>query len=264
MSRFYLRQPNLFHCVFFNRKCFVTILFLITFSTLETVAQIGNKIIEAEQDGLGHLNQRIKQIDEFIERFNDTLQPIEYLIDDSLIVSDTLLHKNFLAQAQQSQLSFFDTTWCAQLNVELLYKGETHNAKLYLKVQSYPAEQSSKWVFTAVDANFLSLKPECVDSTTFIPPSANGTNFIAIEKVLKNQANVAAYTKATYKNDQLSIFLFLIKNGDLTLQSIKDQCYYFWQTADYVFQCEYLNRANNNSGWLITAIEPKAVSKKPH
>jgi len=239
----------------------IVFIMIFTLLSINNFAQVNQpNTINAELDGLGYLNQRIKQIDEFIDRFNDTLQPIENLIDKHFAFKDTLQYQEFIKQAQQSKLSFFDTTWCAQLKVEVLYKGATHDANLYLKVQAYPKDQSSKWVISGVEANFLNLEPECVDSTTLIPPSANGTNFIALEKVWRNQSNIAAYTSDAFQADQLSIFLFLIKNGDLTLKSINQQDYYFWQMPDFVFQCQYFNRPAANSGWLITAIEPKIVS----
>lgn len=241
-----------------NRTLSVVLAIILSLFSISSFAQLNDdKTIEAEIDGMGYLKKRIKQIDEFIERFNDTLQPIENLIDDNYGIKDTLAHQQFLTEAQQSQLNFYDTTWCALLNVEVQYKGQKHLANLYLNVESYPHDQSSKWVISAVEANFLSLETECVDSTTLIPPSANGTNFIALKKVWQNQTNIAAYSKSSFTPDYLSIFLFLIKNGELTLESIKQQRYYFRQVNGFVFQCEYLNRSSSNSGWLITAIEPK-------
>ncbi len=206
----------------------------------------------ASEDGLDFLYNRIQQIDGFMNQFNQG--NIAHLFDEQYAYKDK---EQFIQNAKKHQLDFYDTKWLAQVNCEVFYQEQIQNIELFLKVRTNSDNGRSKWEIIGVNTSFLDITAECPDSTTFLPPSANGTQFMALKRVLNDKANLSAYTSLDAISSQLPIFIFLLKNDLLQFKQIQNIHYYFAQVPQYVFRLSDFNRPNHNSGWLIDQVLPQ-------
>jgi len=91
------------------------------------------------------------------------------------------------------------------------WKGQLKTVNLTLKVEK-DANGGFKWIIVGVDAHFLETMmikanqknyisftlPKSVDSTTSLPPSSNGLQFMNIDQVSSDKKNISNYF---YKTD---------------------------------------------------------------
>ena len=55
--------------------------------------------------------------------------------------------------------------------------------------------------------------------------------------------------------DETSVFLADVYNGLLDIEYVKDLQFVFYQVPGYVFRIKFIERATNNTGWLITSFD---------
>jgi len=243
----------------------LTFLFFFLFHTV-LIAQQKGEAIDVVAAGKEYLKTQIKQIDEFIGLFNNTTIQKQQLIDiaDGSITEDVQV---FGQKSSNTQLSFYDDDWYAVLECKVIFQNKVHPIEMVLQVKDYEPDKRAKWVITGIKAPFLDLQAECADASTLIPPSANEVNFISLSRVMADKENIIAYTDDDYQTDNLSVFLFLVKNGMLTMTKggVGELSYYFAQVPDHIVRVAYRNRADYKSGWLISElIQVKDTEKKEY
>lgn len=221
---------------------------------------------------------KVKQIDEFFDRFNFDTARFGYLIDilevqrpekeinrEEILKGlfnrkDTLWNlpevMNFVDQTVNDtaplRLSFYDEKWYAEIACIFEYKGRSYPADLVLR-NHHIGNNRSYWVITAVKADFLAI-PDTVSQMKFLNPSIQGTNFLAIKDALRDHVNVRNYLPVNHTQDLLSVFAHAVYSGDLMLKEKHGIKYHFLQLNDWIFTVEYYNRDDLNAGWLISEL----------
>jgi hypothetical protein len=238
--------------------------------------------------------KEVKQLDQFFKRFNNTedlftgeLKSKETYLNEkkdrikfqterkkSLITllnhSDSALIKNkgtadFINYAGDDsnhvELGYYDEDWYAKVECTFKYRGQKQALPLILKREGNP-ELGYKWTITGVDLPFLSLNPTPADSIKFISPMNHEVGFMDLFKVFRDNQNILQYTSKGFVPDQFSVFLYLIKNGEIQYLGVNSIQYQFLQLKNWLFTVDYFNRASNNSGWLISLIVPMSDTEK--
>lgn len=232
---------------------------------------------------------QVKQINEFIERFNNddsTLVKLYYKQNNPSKVPtrEQLIKSLFNAEKKnwnyQEINNFIDTVnnkinplklhllgdnWYVKLVCPIYYKNVAKTATLTLKLQ--PVKDGIyKWVITGVSAPFLNtLKtgkkydkfqlPTPEDNTTALNSISNAIDFMDIDKVSEDLTNISNYfeRRTSYKDD-LPVFVEECLKGHLKITSPNRIGYYFTQIPGWLLEIKRFNRRTRNSGWLISAL----------
>ncbi|MEM6632487.1 MAG: hypothetical protein AAF694_22645, partial [Bacteroidota bacterium] len=151
---------------------------------------------------------QVKQVDEFIERFNGDTTTLLYEYSQRNFPNETLDRKamigtlfnkerkdwhkdhiqNFLDDvtnpASPVYLSYYDDDWYAVIDCNVLYEGKKERAYITLQVQK-EKDYSAKWVTRGVHANFLQLLGED-NEQIFLNPVSHGTDFINLKQMFQS------------------------------------------------------------------------------
>lgn len=240
------------------------------------------------QDTLDRMEENflveVKQVDEFIERFNFDQQTlvVKYAAEHlphvtldrpSLILgmfnfedriwSDTMVQA-FINQVCDSTcpvfLNFLDEDWYAVLPCSIRYKGKPQVAYLTMQIQE-EANHASKWTIRSVEAPFLELETD-TDRLKALNPISHATDFIGLSRALEDTDNLRNYLHRTYTDDHVSLFMQAVKSGDLEFVQVNSISYHFLQIEGYVFVLNRYLRDSKNSGWLIDELMPADPVKK--
>lgn len=227
---------------------------------------------------------QVKQIDEFIERFNNQDNTLirryaerldtsvrfrrENLVKSLFNASDPGWNKDdivrFIGQvndtAKPVHLNFFDNHWYAEVNCAVLYRGKPNSLTLVLKIQR-EKNGASKWVAVSAMADYLRL-PVRLDTTTGLNPLSHATDFMNVDLLSADKANIGNYLPAGHYNDVLSVFLYESQNNRLTIKQVNKITYHFMQVGGWVFTVSRFNRQTRNSGWLISRLLPLDAEAK--
>lgn len=209
---------------------------------------------------------QVKQLDEFMQRFNQRRIPgisegtstddqkrallslfnhdvIEYRGDEALsFVSSILEH--------QDKMSYMDTGWYAIADCNVLYKKKSSTVTLVLQTE-FIDDEMYKWVIMSADGDLLKLMPRKKSKMLKLFPTENELNFIQLKDVTTaSRENILNYSNNGFEIDQTSVFYALVATGDLSVESVQELQYQF-QTYEYTFWIKYYSRESTNSGWLI-------------
>lgn len=210
---------------------------------------------------------RVKQIGEFMARFNqDQIPP-------NLMPGDTLLrHKAFvmlfdrdlidrrqdevwqLVQrmvADERRLSFTDTTWSAEATCNVTLQGKPNRLTLTLRIEHVDGYRY-KWVIDGASGAALALNPHKSNPGLRISPTDNELNFISLRNITQNEyPNILNYKSAGSRMDGLSVFMALVKSGSLKINYV-EELQYFFDAPGYRLVVSNFRRDDLNSGWLIS------------
>lgn len=242
----------------------------------------------------------VKQIDEFIERFdnkdetliklynksNDNVELTRERLLISLFNSESKNWnikeiKSFIKEIDDRKrpvyLKFFDENWCANLTCSVTWKGRPERVLLTLKIIKFP-DESSKWVITGVNATFLRRQrlldssahntekdiPRSKDHTTSLHPYSHATSFMNIDQVSKDKLNIENYFQAPANPfaDEMLVFVNEIVKNRLIINNPVTLCYYFYQVKGWAFEVSQFDRESRNSGWLISKLIKIQPQKK--
>ncbi len=230
-------------------------------------------------------NYEVKEVEEFIERFNDDSdsyfrkvckeKKIEFTfsrqqmiysllnLENKKIQSDTSLLNDFInkstAVAKPTFLNFTDNNWFAEANAIVLCKEKLYSVPVILHVQSKKNDWA-KWMI----ASCGNLKPVVDKSNakpddyllnqvpTYIPTSSCATNFVDLNYVFNSKEVDSNFFDNAYINcPQGKKFLSQIKSSQIQFLYVKDIVYHFYNVDGYIFDVEQFERESWNSGWLI-------------
>lgn len=238
--------------------------------------------------------KEVKQLDQFFKRFNNRediftgeLKSRETYLNEKkdlfkfqaerkksllslLNYSDSVLIKNertvdFINYAGDDsnhvELGYYDEDWYAKVECSFKYRGLKQLMPLTLKREGN-SELGNKWVIIGVDLPFISLNPVRIDTIKFISPLNHELGFMDLFKVFRDNQNILQYTSEGFIPNNLSVFFYLIKTGELQYVSVNSIQYHFLQIRNWLFTVDYFNRASNNSGWLISSVKPMDDKEK--
>lgn len=223
------------------------------------------------------LRLRVKQIDEFMRRFNleldwqgekiascyDTVKCKKYIkfLFDQNMRNDSLLEAvidKFATNVVLNKIktNYKDNDWYAEVVCKFLYCGKKYDLSLFLKTE-HIEDYKYKWVFCGVRSNLLNTTPFNENSKSIISPVDNEMNFMSLGEIFsKDAANIAVYVGKNQQINDLSVFVFLVKNKLIDFVSMEEIKYHFFQVPGYVFTVQHFERKNANMGWLISFILP--------
>lgn len=158
-------------------------------------------------------------------------------------------------------LSYYDTNWYATVNCSMIYKGKTKTIILTLKNDGN-LKKGFKWVIAGVNADFLSIVPSSTDSNKFISPMNHEIGFMDLFNVFHDSRNILDYSIKIFPSDKLSIFLYLVYNGEIKYIQANSIRYHFLQIKNWMFTVECFNRSDVNSGWLISSLSKATDNDK--
>jgi hypothetical protein len=226
----------------------------------------------------------VKQIDEFIERFNNkdktlirnyaqkTNNPAKDFSRERMLKSLFDAQKKtwnfddinaFIKDARDEnvRLSFYDQNWYAKVNCSVNWNGSPQKASLILKLVVMP-DSASKWVISGVTAPFLKSTtlrnlsiPEPRDKQSSLNPVSHATDFMNIGRVTENIVNIQNYfSPFELQNEETKIFMQECIAKRLVINGVSNISYHFLQVNNWIFELNQFNRQTNNSGWLISKL----------
>ncbi len=216
--------------------------------------------------------RQIKQLDEFILRFNRDVVP------DGMDSTSDNVHKktlmtlfdfeyaenrenevlNFINSVilNNERLSYRDTGWYALASCHATLDKKPTTVMLVLKVE-YIDSIMYKWVIHSAFGDELSLTPYKKSKMRKLFPLENEVNFMQLSTITsRDQENIMNYCAKGFELDQTTVFFTLVASKRLHIDYVEDLSYQL-QTQEYLFWIKFFARETTNSGWLIYNIKRK-------
>jgi len=238
---------------------------------------------------------RVKNIDDFIERFNDdprssVRREFRKMEKEALVSRPKLLlsvfnwqneqlkssvdTKEFFDQVADSALPqfvrFTDSDWYADALCDFTFDNNPIQLRLVLHVK-HMGDKGTKWMIAGV-SDHIALGNADISQPSqttgqevkqSIPPTNYAVNFLELRKVLNagmDETNCfEADLLTTEKGKQV---VKLIKEQRLKFQQANEMKFHFLQLPNWIFTVEEFNRNTKNSGWLINEIRKVSEDEK--
>lgn len=257
-------------------KRILVVLILFFFNSL-TFAQSYEKEFES------NFAWEVKQIDEFIERFNNNDKTLIKKYASNSTNAKDFTRERMIKSLFDSQgkawkieeinqfiksavskpilLDFYNKDWYAKVICSVTWKGMPEVATLILKLQVFP-DSSSKWVVTNVNANFLksttwkgaAILP-AADKYVSLNPVSHATDFMNISKLTENVKNIKNYVvPVEEQTNQTKLFLQECVDKNLIIKQVSSISYHFLQIDNWILEVNQFKRQTKNSGWLISKL----------
>lgn len=217
---------------------------------------------------------RVKLIDEFIARFNgiekrngvpedytDRKSNILMLFDltkfkskqDSLFMSaDEFANK---VVEENVQLNYTDSCWYAKVKCHGSIAKRDVDFYLYLTVERR-GEDMYKWSIANAEGTVFDTSRTRKHRELFISPNDHEMSFMSLSKITDGSNRyIDDYAKDGYEADALSVFLTLVRCGQLKIKYVSDVEFVFLQVPGYRFSVKHFERESMNLGWLINSLE---------
>ena len=150
-------------------------------------------------------------------------------------------------------LDFYGGEWFAEVTARFKYQGKQETAVIFLNLER--ENLGVKWVISNVYFQpFAELFFTDSLVSKFIHPMSHELDFMNLIKVFSDKKDVEYYFEKDYNPDFKTIFLYEIKKGGLTFETILNVKFHFFQVNNWYFELSEFNRSNNNSGWLISGL----------
>lgn len=252
------------------------VIIIITLLSLYSFTVAG-QIVHTSNTGMEEWFQTdVTTISEFIERFNNSVENKENLpakqqtkgllslfnrsSDFILAKQDTVINFVDNMLREKRTLSFSDSSWYADVLSVIKYKGMQKDIRLILKTELVD-KGIYRWAICGI--NGLTEAGVIIPTSFgFIEPIDNELNFIGMDSRLqKDYQNAFGYKSADSKISQLSIFLYLLQDHQITIEFVDKIKYHFLNIPGYVLILEH-NTTPMNSGWLISDISVLSDNEK--
>ena len=218
---------------------------------------------------------QIQLVDEFFDRFNNKEVrrdvPSEITKErksNILLLFDLALFKSkkdsLFGEAEKFAekvisdsviINYSDTAWYAKAICRSIFKKQTVDFSLYLKVERRE-NGLFKWVISKAEGKVLSLKSDKKHKQQMLMPDDHETNFMSLFRMTDETSEyITDFTSSRFELDQTSVFLALVKMGLLKIEYVKDLQFFFNQVPGYQFSIKYIERENMNAGWLINSFK---------
>lgn len=218
----------------------------------------------------------VKQLDEFFKRFDTTdvssksnnlnlrTNEIYHLLNLSnykLSISESNFQE-FIKEVVKNniKLNYIDSNWYAEVNCNVTYHHKNYDMNLTLKM-SGDNNKGYKWVICGVEPKIFQTN-KSNDSTKFISPGDNELDFMDLRKVFEDYKNIENYIFFENKIDYLSIFIYAVKNKELTFNHTNFIIYHLLEIKNWIVTVQNYNRKDYNSGWLISNLIKANTTQK--
>ncbi|MCD4770641.1 MAG: hypothetical protein K8R35_10800 [Bacteroidales bacterium] len=217
---------------------------------------------------------RIKQFNEFVDRFNyktdfngDKIDSsfmvkypreryLEHLFDrDTSSAIDPLLAEKFINYVDSNNLYAYkySNKIIAAARTKVLSGEKTETLTIFLN-QEIVGDDMVKWVILDVKGSPLNFMEEDTTHIRFISPSSNETNFINLKRAMEDTTHLQDYAHINYRYDPLSVFFYCLNKNIIEIEHVEKLSYYIIDIPGWCFKIEEFNRPGYNSGWLISGL----------
>lgn len=211
------------------KKILFFLLFIFSSSAYSQVAGM------TEKDLLGY-RLKVKQLDEFMRRFNQQEIPSLFHNKDSLqqaVYSMTAVFDyNVIKHREQDvckfvttmlenkvQINFTDSIWKAVAHCIALYKGKEIPLTIELATENVK-DCIYKWVITDAYGDVLNLTPLKQNPGLAISPVDNEVNFVSLKHITTVESrNILNFKERCSNINTLSVFFALVNSGQLQILS---------------------------------------------
>lgn len=217
---------------------------------------------------------KVKLVDEFFARFNgqETRQDISNKYKDRassiMLLFDLAKFKSksdsgFVAAEQFAKdvvsdsiyINYEDGKWFAKAKCTGVLSQKSVNFYLYLTVEEV-RDSVYKWVIANVDGDIFKTMRDKPHEELFISPNSHELFFSSLRNITKDSYEfIDDYAKKTFKANQLSVFMTLVRCGKLKINAVSDLEFVFTQVPNYIFTIRHFERESRNAGWLIGKLE---------
>ena len=219
-----------------------------------------------------------KQMGQFMRRFNyeedqfgEKLNPkdpkyrnnemrrksLPILFDQQKYGTQTDLQRYFIEDVTKDDstfMTFLGGRWYSEVSCTFRYNGKPVNISLILAVEKEGL--GSKWVLTNVyfsEFNKLFPTGEIAEKEKhFLHPMSHELDFMNIYKIFKEPEIIEYYASKSFEPDDLTLFFYEIKRGNLIFQNVETVKFHVFQIKDWYFEVSWFNRSGSNAGWLIS------------
>lgn len=259
------------------RKIVFLLLLLPALSGLEIHAQ---NIIGFEEGQYAEFYYRVKQFNEFADRFNFEKDFIGEEISEEQAAElkrEVLLVTLFdqedprldpeskeFSQEYLDLITEFINTVCqndlmldrnsenvyARAICDGTYHGKSKEFSIILQ-QERVGRDALKWVMKDMEADFLEFLEEDSIMLRFLPPTSDELDFMELRRALSDSTHLDGYADKNFEYSPLSVFFFLRYSGVLNIETVLEVEYIIRDIQGYEFTLHDFNRSSKNSGWLI-------------
>ena len=234
--------------------------------------------------------RRVKEIDEFFERYNNDKESFirnvykergkAYTPDRQALIKSMFNYvgnswrvaqlDSFVRQAlaieMPSKRSFYGRDWYAEAFCRFRYNGSTVEFPLVLQVKE--DKKGFKWVIVSVrqsiiNGNATTLEGNYSINEKFISPVSHATYFVELGSAFNEKKYLLSYFDPTilHKSQTIS-FINALQKDQIIFLNVREIRYHFLQVNNYVFTVENFQRDHINSGWLINRLMPASALEK--
>lgn len=224
------------------------------------------------------LYSETKQVNQFFRRFNGEEDPK----GNRLYPGDSLFHSNSLRDfyldmifdrssatlsgtdkerfigemiGTRQFLDFHGGGWIAEVNCTFVYQGVPQPVTLFLLLEE--VEVGSKWVIHQIyfEPYKRRLNPgQSEASIPFLHPMSHELDFMNLNKVFREPAEVGQFASEHFEPDYLTLFLFELTQDKFAFRTVNSVKFHFFQIDGWYFQLNDIQRQSGNRGWLITQL----------
>lgn len=142
--------------------------------------------------------------------------------------------------------------WFAVVNTTFKYKGQSKPLTLYMQIQ----EEGLGYEWVISDISFEPYKTlfnkQRGQTKEFLHPMSHELDFMNLRKAMVKGGSPESYTLADFEPDLLTVFLYDVKMGNLTFETVNRLNYHFFSVDGWYFSLNNFNRPGYNTGWLIS------------
>lgn len=266
-----------------SKLTFLTGCFLLIFLSIPAKAQIVSEDEEIERQLLAST----KQLNQFFSRFNgeeDTrgreFEPddrqyrnarlrkkyLSILFDEENAGFSQSVFEDFVNRVTDSErpvfLDLHSKDFFAIVNTTFTYKGRSEGVALYMKIQ----QEGLGYEWVIEDISFLPYKKlfnkQRGETKEFLHPMSHELDFMNLRKAMIKGGSPESYTMADYEPDYLTLFLYDVKMGNLTFETVKRVNFHFFTVDGWYFSLNNFNRPGYNTGWLISDLAKVNTQQK--
>lgn len=229
-----------------------------------------------------YLYVRVKQLYEFIDRFNyqndifgnpiDSVFAakiprdiyIESLLNNELIQKDnsfSQLSNEFIADVVKDNKMISLESNKIYAHVKAVFGAENSSKSIQIRLR-LEYDNGYRWVLFSADTSSLypgnrlpinnySYKKPSID---YISPVSNETNFIDLIKILQSGIKLSDYSSSEGDLASIKRLEEYINQTDIRLDHCRDLAYHIYCIKGWDIEIRNFNRSTYNSGWLISAL----------
>lgn len=253
---------------------------LLLISGLLVLTVAGNlkaQIVSEDEEIERQLMASTKQLNQFFHRFNgeeDTkgreFEPedrqyrnsrlrkryLSILFDEENAGFSESLFEEFIDKVtndgQPIFLDLHSKDWFATVHTTFRYKGQSLPLTLYMRIQ----QEGLGYEWVIADLSFEPYKTlfdkQRGETKEFLHPMSHELDFMNLRKAMVKGGSPESYTLADFEPDLLTVFLYDVKMGNLTFETVNRLNYHFFSVDGWYFSLNNFNRPGYNTGWLIS------------